>query len=159
MSPTGRPDAGTKNILPDEIGLDNHGRNEPWDVQEVKRRGLAAAQSAGISNPTPDEIVRRALYEAARLNPLKSSEAETRGLLQLAFYSLGPELGKVDADAVRYCAEQVKASLKDHLQDTREQFDSWIGDSKANLIKRISKRKGCAWNKLDVRRALLELGC
>ena len=49
-------------------------------------------------------------------------------------------------------------SLKDHINDSTEEFDQWIQDRKSNLIGRIAKRKDCQWTREEVRQAMLELG-
>lgn len=158
LSRAGRPDAGTKDILPEDIGVNPDGSGERWNVAQFKEIGCQAAKAAGIANPTPDEIAWFALYEAAKRNPLRTSDGEAEDLMKVAFYTLGPEGTKVDEAAIVYVAKQVRASLKDHLNDSTEEFEQWIKDPKSNLITRVSKRKDCQWTKEEVRRAMLELG-
>ena len=79
-------------------------------------------------------------------------------MMKCAFFTLGPEGTKLDQEAIEYVAKHVRASLKEHLDDSSEEFEKWIKDPKSNLINRIAKRKDCRWTKAEVRRAMLELG-
>lgn len=158
ISLAGRPDAATKDILPEDIGLDAAGNGDRWSIGRFKENGITAAKAAGISKPTADDIAWFGLYEAAKRNPLPTTDAEAEDFLRLAFYTLGPEVAKSDPAAVDYVAEQVSAFLKDHINDSTEEFDQWIQDRKSNLIGRIAKRKDCQWTREEVRQAMLELG-
>jgi len=163
VSKAGRLEPGTQDILPDDIGTSGDGSGERWDMIQFKDIGIEAAQAAGIANPTRNEVTWFGLLEGARLNPLRISDLETEELVRLAFYTFGPEGAKLGEAVVAYVAEQVRASLKDHLDDSTEKFDNkWIVDSGSNLISRIAKREDCPGEKEDknknVRRAMLELG-
>lgn len=158
ISPAGRPDAGTKDILPNDLELGATGSGQQRQVLLFKERGIEEAQSAGIAHPTPDQIAWYGLYDAALKAPLPATQAETEDLLKLAFYTLGPDAAKVVPAAVDYVTKHVRASLKDHIDDSTEGFDRWIEDPKANLLSRLAKRKDCRWSREELRRAMLELG-
>jgi hypothetical protein len=159
ISSAAKPDAGTKDILPADVGVNKHGEGERWTVSRLKDEGLRAAQEAGIANPTADQIASYGLYQAARQNPLNESDpAKIEALIRLAFFSYGSGNVRVDPTAVEYVASQVRASLVDHLDDTTGHFNRWIEDRRSNLVSRIAKRKLCKWNREEVRAALVELG-
>ena len=157
-----RPDAGTSDILPGDLGLTWRGEGEPWTIGWLKNEGLASAKAAGIDNPTPDEILWYGLYEAARMSPLMIADREVECLVQRALFAIQPEHAKVVPDALPYVKRHVRAFLKDHVYDTTEEFDRCcIEDPKANLYHRISKRKDCPWKHSErgvIRAAMLELG-
>ena len=56
ISRAGRPDVATKDILPDELGLNSDGSGKRWSIAQFKDIGCRAAKASGIANPTPDEF-------------------------------------------------------------------------------------------------------
>ena len=154
----GRADRGTRDILPDDLGLDMDGEGTRWGLSKLREEGLQGASAAGHTNPTPDQILRHGLLAAATRNPLDVRTGETRSLVRMMLFDLGPRAEEVKPKHVTYVARQVKNSLQDHRNDTTEEFREWIRDPKSNLIHRIAKRKDCSLDRRQVRKALLELG-
>jgi hypothetical protein len=151
-----RADIDGPNILPDTLGLDEKGQGERWSAQRLVREGISATIGAG---PTSGEqIIRYGLLEAARLSPLQVESSQVPGLIRMAMFALGPDCDPVDKEGVAYVAGQVRASLRDHLYDTSDQFNLWITDLKSNLLHRIVKRRDCILSREQVRTALAELG-
>jgi hypothetical protein len=158
ISPTGRPDRATSEILPEDIGLDIHGRGKRWTVRQLKEEGREAAQESGIESPTPDQTVWYGLYRAAKLNPLPSNGGDIAGLLRLAFFTLGLETPEVHSDDIEYVRDRVQESLLQQRDVGTDEFRLWIEDPKSNLIRRIAKRADCRLSRQQVRAALIELG-
>jgi hypothetical protein len=165
ISPTGRPDAGTKDILPEDIDFAFNKTGKRISVAQFKAAGIEAAKSAGISNPTPDQITWYGLFAAAQGNPFSVNDRESNNLLRFAFFTVGDKAIKIDQAAVNYVTRQVRESLADHIDDNTQEFRKWIKDDKSNLVNRIFKRKDCFPRTRDkqakrdkVRKALLELG-
>ena len=174
----GRADRGSKDILPEDLGVDREGKEPSWDLIRLRAEGLSGAKAAGFENPTPDQILRFGLLSAARINPLSIRTEETNDLVRLALFDLGKttewasseEVMDVDREtrektsqqlrkeAVAYVAGHVKSSLKEHRHDTTDRFDRWLADPKSDLIHRISKRKDCKFNRQQVRESMLEIG-
>jgi hypothetical protein len=158
ISRAGRPDSGTKDILPEDVGLKASGTGRRWSVGQLKKEGLRSALDFGIVRPTPDQIAEYGLWQAAKLDPLAATAKEATSLVRMALYATGPENVKVGRAANQYVAKQIRASLHDHLSDSTAEFDRWITDPKANLLNRISKRADCEYSVEEVRAAMLELG-
>ena len=154
----GRSDRSAKDILPEDLGKDRDGSGPSWSFGDVRREGLRAAQSANISNPSPEQIFRLGMMKAAKLNPIQADEAVAEGFVRLAMFNLGSTSEPVEPDQLEYVAQQAGLSLCDHLDDSPEQFRRWIVDSGSNLPRRISKRKSCEMSREHVRKCLLELG-
>ena len=153
-----RPDSGTTHILPPDLGLDSRGEGEPWGPGELRQEGLREARSRHIPNPDAEEIVRLGLLAAAKRRSLAIEDERAEPLIRMTLFDLSPSDKPVDEVGLTYVANQVKASLNGHLNDTTEQFDLWITDPKSNLLRRIAKRQDCSLSREEVRAALLQLG-
>ena len=148
ISPAGRPDRGTKDVLPCSIGLNRHGDGVRWTVGNLKDEGLRAAMAAGIQNPTIDQIAWYGLYVAAMADPLHETNPEKiEQLFRLAFFTLGGNIRQHDPAIIQYVIEQLRASLCDHIDDSTEEFNRWIENRGSNLVNRIVRRKGCCWRR------------
>ncbi len=155
----GRSDKSIKSILPDDLGLDSQGNGKAWDLARLKRAGKHAAHDAGIDNPTPRQVLSYGLLEAAKLNPLYLDTLdESATVIRMALFALSESTDEVTEKQLSYVATHVRSSLRDHLDDSDEQFKKWIADPDSNLLHRIEKRPDCRMSRDQVKHALLELG-
>lgn len=147
-----------RDILPQHIGLDVHGRGGRWAQRKFRQEGRAAAAKAGIKMPSDQEILVYGLTRAAERAPLAANDAEIRGLIRMALFTLGPPADKPNQEVLNYVAKHVIADLRKHLDDSKEEFRRWVEDSKSDVIHRIAKRRDCPTSRPGVRQAILELG-
>ena len=127
-------------------------------TREAQRRRIERAKADGHENPTPNQILHYGLMAAAMQNPLVIRGRLTNKLVRMALFDLGPSTHKHKPEHLKYVATHVKESLREHSNDTTEEFNRSIEDPKSNLIHRISKRTDCRLDRQQVREALLELG-
>lgn len=153
-----RVDSSARNILPEDLGRSADGRGQPWNIKRLMYEGREAAREAGIANPMPEQILRFGLLAAPRDRYLNMDVSETAFLVRMALFALGPSADRVPDDGLEYVADQVRQSLLDHRQDTKEKFRRWVEDADTNLVRRIEKRKDCKLKRPQVRNAILELG-
>jgi hypothetical protein len=155
----GRVDASIKNVLPDRLGLDDNGQGTPWKVPELRNVGLRAAEIAGLSDPTARQVLSYGLLEAAKLNPMHVRTVEhASSLMRMTLFALADSSDTVSTEQLKYVAVHVRKSLQRRLDDTDEQFKSWLKDPDSNLLHQIAKRRDCPMSRPQVKRALLELG-
>lgn len=158
----GRISSSESDVLPDEIGLDEHGKGKRWTIEDVIREGRDACREASNSHPDAAEIIRRGLKRAAQQNPLFAcgvKEAQT--LVRMAIFAVTNSLESVNSAQVDWVEEQVKAVFMEHVDDLGEQFDKILEDPKSDLVRRIAKRKKTPVGRLtreQVRAALATIG-
>lgn len=151
-------DAAERDVLPKLIGLDADGRGCRWKQWEFQQEGRAAAVKAGIEAPSAQDILIHGLTRAARRAPLMANDDKVPGLIRMALFSVGPPTEKPSQEVLTFVAKHVKVALREHLDDSKEEFRRWVEDAKSDLIHRIAKRRDCPTDRPGVRQAILELG-
>lgn len=129
-----------------------------WDRARFMSEGRQAAIDVGITDPTPKEIRRYGLINAARSNPIEISDEESRSITRLTLFAIGETTEKLSMEQLRYVADHVQRSMMYHIDDSDEDFEKWIVDPSGELAHAISKRRDCELSRTQVRQALLELG-
>jgi hypothetical protein len=158
--PSGRAEAGVKDILPEDLGQDASGQGRRWGVKELIRRGEEKARAAGYPRPTVAQTIHHGLVEAARLRPLPVAGERVPDLIRSALFDVGwaeepaPEL-------VEAVTDRLLTVLHSHLEEDTSAFEKWFLGPKNSLVHQIAKRKrspGGGLEESEVRRALLHLG-
>jgi hypothetical protein len=138
------------------LGPNREGRG--WTSAEIKDIGVRSAREGGVSNPTPDQIYWRALFEAARIDPLRLDQAEVESIARQSLFAIAPGKGSVTHDQLKYVADIVATSLREVCAHPEDETAKWISDRKSNLLRRISKRRDLPMPKEQVKPVMLELG-
>ena len=145
--------------FPEDMGLDATGNGAKWTLSRFNEEARAAAHTAGIEQPTKQQLFSQGLTAAAKLNPLYLSSADKiEPIVRMALFALPESSNSVTTEQLQYVAKQVRSSLRDHLVDSDEDFRKWIDDPKSDLVRRITRRSDCSMTREQVRRVLLELG-
>lgn len=151
-----------RHILPADLGLDARGRGQPWKPSDLVAEGRAEAVAAGDPNPAEADCIRLGLAVAARRHPLKLtslSKAESRQLVRLALFDLGPSTGSIQASVIATIQERLLTALERHLEDDSASFNRWFFEKLDNLVHLIAKKKrgGGKLSRDIVRQAHLEM--
>jgi hypothetical protein len=154
----GRRDRSAKNTLPQGLGLNADDEGEEWSADRLTKEGLQAARAAGVKDPDAGQILRFGLMDAAKQAPWCLEGEDARWFVRISLFGSAETDEAVTPDQLSYMAARVGESLRDHIDDTDEQFDKWVEDPKSNLVHRISKQKDCGMKRAHVRKVLLELG-
>jgi hypothetical protein len=144
--------------LTGRLGLGPNCAGRGWSSAEINDVGVRSAREGGISNPTPDQIYWRALFEAARSNPLRLNVAEVESIARQSLFAIAPGRGAVTHDQLQYIADIVATSLREVCSLPEDETAKWICDRKSNLLHRISKRRDLPMPKEQVKQVMLELG-
>src|SRR5262249_18009338 len=93
------------------------------------------------------------------LDPRDLTRAETRNLVRLALFDLGPSSTGVSESVVRRVGERLRQGLEGHLDDGTKEFHRWFFDGIDNLVHQIAKKKrpGGPLPREMVRQAMLEV--
>lgn len=157
-----RGDHNDVDVLPNGLGTFEHGGENKWSVNELISRGRAAATDAGIAKPDEQTCIRWGLYEAARLNPIDTqslSQEDTRTLIRLTLFDLGPVAESVDEEIKARVVERLCEAIKKHQADANEAFHTWFFENLDNIVHQIAKRTkgGGTVDRETVRQVILEL--
>jgi hypothetical protein len=158
----GRSSPDEYHILPEGLGLGRDRSGELWTPSALIERGREKAVEAGCTRPRPADCIRFGFLEAARRNPLEPRDltrAETRNLVRLALFDLGPSSTGVSESVVRRVGERLRQALEGHLDDDTKEFHRWFFDGIDNLVHQIAKKKrpGSPLPREMVRQAMLEV--
>ncbi len=155
-----REDAGTRSVLPPDVGLGQNRQGRPWSIAELMEHGQEAAQPAGLVRPTKSARISWGLFAAAQLNPLVIPQDQVPGLIRLALFERGtPDLEPVAREQIEH---RVTAAVHQHLDvASNEEFMNWLGGARSSFVKQIAKQKrspGGVIPVATVRDVLLDLG-
>lgn len=152
---------GEKDILPDSIGLAAEGDGHRWSIRHLKNEGRAAADDAGVSNPSDDQIIQFGLLAAARRQPIdvdQLSPGEASGLIRMAIFDYGPSAKSVEDGLTDEVISRLLEAIEKHKDDSTGDFHEWLFEKVDNLVHQVAKRKVRSGKigRLDVRQVLIE---
>lgn len=152
--------AGTKTVLPDDLGISSSGEGTPWSIKRLESEGELLAKEHGIENLNQKQAVNYGFFAAANISPLEITKSEgIESLLRIALYNEQTTV-RCDPECQQWIEERILAALKKHMGDSQEKFDNWFSGGNNSFLTQISKKK-CPFGKLNngmVCWALMELG-
>jgi len=157
----GRTTDDQRNVLPDDVGLNNHGEGHRLSVGQLTENGRRAAVKAGYRNPTSKHAIAFGLFQAAQLNPLEVQPEGVPALVRMALFDVDPSKDVPSEKLLELVKERLLEAIDSHLLDTQEEFDRWFVEPGNSLIKQIAQQKrkrGGELRRGEVRGALLHLG-
>ncbi|HUT93408.1 MAG TPA: hypothetical protein VMY37_28350 [Thermoguttaceae bacterium] len=158
---SGRLSDDERDVLPDDVGLNAHGKGKRLSVEQVTELGRQAASEAGHDNPTSNLAIPYGLYKAAKMHPLEISPEEVPALVRMALFEIDSIEDELSEEFVDIVTERLPEAIQRHHDDSREEFDTWFVGPGSSLVKQIAQQKSKRGGKLpreEVRRALLHIG-
>lgn len=157
----GRTADDQRNVLPDDVGLNNHGEGHRLSVGQLTENGRRAAVKAGYRNPTSKHAIAFGLFQAAQLNPLEVQPEGVPALVRMALFDVDPSKDVPSEELLEQVKERLLEAIDSHLLDPQEEFDRWFVGPGNSLVKQIAQQKlkrGGELQREEVRGALLHLG-
>ncbi len=135
---------GSRDILPEDLGLDAAGNGTRWTVGRLMLEGQKEAEARQLCNVSQEQIIRLGLVAAARLNRLPASQLtveEAARLLRLVLFDLGAADVPIDEPTKEEVIERFQRALHNHLGDSTAEFDKWFFAQRDGIVRQISTKK------------------